>query len=71
MNTTKKTKLVHEGRYMAEVDVTLVWADDGWSPTLSVEDACRLDDVREALKKGDLGSASRNARVYELRPVAV
>jgi len=42
-------KLVHEGKYAAEVDVELVETDEGWSPYLSLEDAYKLDTVREAL----------------------
>ena len=55
---------------MAEVDVWMIYADDGWAPYLSVEDAYKLDDVREALRRGDLKAAMRFARVYRLTPVA-
>ena len=65
------TKLVHEGQYVAEVDVELVDTDEGWSPYLSLEDAQKLDDVREALRRGDVKSAGRFARVFTLTPVAV
>jgi hypothetical protein len=41
----------------------------GWSPYLTVEDACRLDDVRDALRRGDISTASRLARVFRLEPV--
>ncbi len=50
MNKRKRIKYVHEGRYVAEVDVELLEDDTAWSPYLTVEDACRLDDVREALR---------------------
>ena len=70
MNKRKRTKLIHEGRYMAEVDVELVEDESGWSPYLSTADAMKLDDVREALRRGDLAAASSAARVFELRPVA-
>ncbi len=70
MKKRKRVKLVHEGRYVAEVDVDLLEDDTGWSPYLSPEDACKLDDVRDALRRGDLASASNLARVFELRPVA-
>ena len=53
MNKRKRTKIVHEGNYVAEVDVELLEDPDGWSPYLSLEDAYRLDDVREALRRGD------------------
>ena len=65
------TKLVHEGQYVAEVDVELVDTDEGWSPYLTLEDAQKLDDVREALRRGDIKSAGRFARVFTLTPVAV
>jgi hypothetical protein len=64
------TKLLHEGKYVAEVDVQLIETDEGWSPYLSIEDAYKLDDVREALRRGDVGSAARFARVFTLTPVA-
>jgi hypothetical protein len=66
----KKTKFIHEGQYVAEVEVELMEDEDGWSPYLNVDEASRLDDVREALRQGDLKSAARYGRVYELRPVA-
>lgn len=65
----RRTKHSHEGRYVAEVDVELIEDQTGWSPYLSVEDARRLDEVRAALRKGDLKAASEKARVFELRPV--
>ena len=64
-------KLVHEGKYVAEVDIELLDTPEGWSPYLALEDAYKLDDVREALRKGDLVKASRLARIYTLTPVAV
>ena len=65
----RRTKHIYEGRYVAEVDVNLIEDQTGWSPYLSVEDARKLDDVRAALRQGDLKSAAAKARVYELRPV--
>lgn len=70
MKQRKKTKYVHEGQYVAEVDVELLEDETGWSPYLSVEDAYKLDDVREALRRKDLESAAKYGRIYELRPVA-
>ncbi len=37
MTTRKQTKYVHEGRYLAEVDVDLLDTGDGWSPYLSLK----------------------------------
>ena len=65
------TKLVHEGAFVAEVDVNLIESDEGWAPYLSVEDAYKLDGVREALRLGDIKLAAQSARVYTLTPVAV
>ena len=70
MKKKTHTKLIREGRYIAEVDVKLIETDDDWSPYLSVEDSYKLDDVRNALKQGNLQAASRLARVYSLTPVA-
>ena len=63
--------LVHEGKYVAEVDIELIDTPEGCLPYLTLEDAYKLDDVREALRKGDLDSASRLARLYTLTPVTV
>jgi hypothetical protein len=71
MSTRQYTKLVHEGEYVAEVDVELVETDSGWSPYLSLDDAFKLDDVREALRQGDVRTVSRRARHFTLTPVAV
>lgn len=70
MKTKQSVELVHEGRYAAEVDVSLIETDSGWSPYFSLEDAEKLDAVRLALRAGDLKSASKLARVFELKPVA-
>lgn len=69
MSSRQKIKLVHEGQYVAEVAVEVTESEQGWSPTMSLEDAYKLDDVREALKVGDLKAAAQYGRVYELRPV--
>ena len=66
----KHRKLVHEGQYAAEVQVDLIETEDDWSPYLSLDDACKLDDVRDALRRGDIKRAARLARVYKLTPVS-
>jgi hypothetical protein len=65
------TRLIHEGDYVAEVEIELIITDDDWSPYLSLEDAYKLDDVRRALREGDLSTAVKVARVFSLVPVAV
>lgn len=70
MSTKSATRLVREGDLVAEVAVTLIEAEGGWTPYLSLEDAYRLDDVREALRAGDVKRASRlSDRVYRLTPL--
>ena len=71
MSRRRHTKLVHEGQYAAEVDVELIDTETGWSPYLSLPDAQRLDQVRKALRGGDLKRASQLARVFQLRPIKV
>ena len=70
MRRRKKIKYVHEGRYVAEVEIELLEDDTGWAPYISVEDAYRLDSVRDAIRRGDLDYAAKFGRIYELRPVA-
>ena len=65
------TQRIYEGQYVAEVDVDLILTDEGWSPYLSLEDAHKLDDVREALRRGDIEAAARFARVFKLTPVSL
>jgi hypothetical protein len=69
--STKPTKkLVREGDLVAEVDVQLQEDPNGWAPYLSLDDAYRLDDVRAALRAGDLARATHLAsRVYRLTPI--
>lgn len=69
MTKRKHTKFVHEGHYVAEVDIELIDNEEGWAPYLSLEDARKLDDVRQALRQGDLKKAARLARVFNLTPV--
>lgn len=70
MSTKATKKLVREGELAAEVEVHLLESEGGWAPYLSLDDAYKLDDVREALRAGDIKRASRLAiRVYRLTPV--
>lgn len=69
MTRRSLTKLIHEGQYAAEVDVQLIDAEDAWSPYLSLEDAKKLDEVRQALRREDLSRATELACVFELTPV--
>jgi hypothetical protein len=71
MSTKSTTRLVREGDLVAEVEVNLVEAEGGWAPYLSLDDAYKLDDVRDALRTGDVKRASQLATgVYRLTPIA-
>ena len=71
--TAKLAKqLVREGDIVAEVGMRLLEDRSGWAPYLSLEDANKLDDVRDALRVGDLKRASKLAdRVYRLMPLSL
>jgi hypothetical protein len=64
----RRTKLIHEGRYAAEIE--LEYDEETWSPTMSLEDARKLERVRLALRRGDYVAAAREAYVFELTPVS-
>jgi hypothetical protein len=66
----KSTKLIHEGKYAAEVEVELHYSDESWSPTMSAADARKLEAVTLALRRGDIAEAAKHGRVFELTPVA-
>ena len=70
MSIRSTKRLVREGDFVAEVEVHLLEDESGWSPYLSPEDAFRLDDVRDALRSGDVKRAAQlAARLYRLTPV--
>jgi hypothetical protein len=71
MKKRKQIKYIHEGKYVAEVEVELVDSEDEWAPYLSLQDAYKLDDVREALRQGNLKTASQYARLFEMQPIAI
>ncbi len=48
---------------MAEVEVELVDSENEWAPYLSLQDAYKLDDIREALRHGNLKAVSKYARL--------
>ena len=68
--TRKRTKLIHEGKYAAEVPIELIEDETAWSPYLSPEDVHKLDTVRLALRRGDIAEATKHGRVFALTPVA-
>jgi len=69
MHKRKHTKLVHEGKYVAEVEIEIIDSDNSWSPYMSLDDALKLDSVREALRNNELEVAKKLGKVYTLEPI--
>jgi len=69
LSQRKQTKYIHEGTYVAEVEIELIDSDTSWSPTMSLETAYRLDDIRVALRQGDLSTAAKYATIFEMKKV--
>jgi len=67
----ERTKPVHEGNYVAEVDIELLEEPEEWSPYLSLEDAYRLDEVREALRRGDIKTSAKYSRMFSITAISV
>ncbi|MFN3348199.1 hypothetical protein [Pseudorhodoplanes sp.] len=68
--TRKFGRWLHEGGYATEVEIELHYSKESWSPTMSLDDARKLDAVRLALKRGDIAEVAKHGRVFELKPVA-
>ena len=66
----KITRYVHAGRFAAAVEIEDIPDDGAWGPYISFDDAMKLERVQKALAAGDLKAAGREARVYEMTPVA-
>jgi len=71
MKKRRQIKYIHEGQYVAEVEVELIITDEEWSPYLSLQDAYRLDDVREALRRGDMKTTSSMVRVFVMQLIVI
>jgi hypothetical protein len=71
MTARSVTKFVQVGDYGAAVSIERIESETGWAPYLRVEDALKLDAVRDDLRTGDLRAAAAVATVYRLVPIAV
>ncbi len=70
MTSHKTVRHFRHADFIAEVEIELhEHPGKEWSPTMSLPDARKLERVRKALERGDLASASRDARVYRLMPI--
>ena len=65
----KEVELVREGKYAAEITIELIDDGESWSPTMSLDDARKLEAARLGLRAGNIGEASKYGRVFELTPV--
>jgi hypothetical protein len=71
MRTRPSKETIREGRYYIEVPVELLEDETAWSPYLTPADVQKLENVRLALRRGDIAEASKHGRVFELTPVTV
>lgn len=71
MRVRKRKKYIHEGQYVAAVEVEVIEDETSWSPYLSIEEAYKLDDVREALRSGNLAAAATYGEVFRMEHVEV
>ncbi|AVT76919.1 hypothetical protein RPPS3_28560 [Rhodopseudomonas palustris] len=66
--TRLSKEFIHEGRYCAEIQVELIDDHTAWSPYLPPAEVGKLENVREALRRGDLVEAAKYGLVFELTP---
>jgi hypothetical protein len=67
--TRKSKEFIREGKYAAEVTIELMNDGESWSPTMSLDDARKLETVRLALRTGNVAEAAKHGRMFELTPV--
>ncbi len=67
---TQCKMMIHEGRYAAEVSYDEVNDGSPFGTHVSKEDAFKFDRVRLALRQGDVASAAKDAKIFELNPIA-
>ena len=70
MSNRKHVKLLHEGKYIAEVEIEIIDNENAWSPYISLDDTIKLDTVRELLREENIDEAKRYGKVYLLKPIA-
>ena len=66
----KTIKHLREGRYAADVEIELRYGESPWDPTIGPADIEKLDRVTRALRRGDVKTAAKEAKVFELLPLA-
>ncbi len=68
--TATTIKRYRHGNLLAEVEVHLIPDDESWGPYLSPEDVRKIERVNKALKAGDIETAARDAKVFEVMALA-
>lgn len=58
-------QLVREGAFVAAVTVDTAEGGE-WGPTIDMIGIAKIDRVREALRRGELGRAQKEADIYKL-----
>jgi hypothetical protein len=64
------TMLIEEGHYAARVEYREFDDGSGFGPFVEKEDAFKMDRVRLALRRGDVAAAAKEAKVFQLMPMA-
>ena len=70
IRTEKTSKHIHEGKYAAEVEITFHYSSTPWDPTIDANDIEKLERVRLALRAGNVAAAAKEAKVFEMLPLA-
>jgi len=71
MGNLTKTKRLYVGDVMAEMEVGMTDQPEAWGPHIDPPELDRIDAVRKALKSGDFETASKEARLYSVKPMAM
>ncbi len=69
MKRYRTQRLIRDGNLVAEVEIELEDDDRAWGPTLSKEDAFKLDDVREAMRSKNYRAVNKVGKLYRLSPL--
>lgn len=69
MKTRLTKHLIRDGDLVAEVEIELSDDFGEWGSTMSADDAMKIDDIREAMKRRDYVAAAKLARIYRLTPI--
>jgi len=71
MSKFTKIKRIYVGDVMAEIEVEMTDEPESWGPHIEPSEVDRIDGLRKALKSGDLKAASKQAKLYSVKPLAM